>query len=436
MSTNPSGWRSPRVPPWRPSGAPEGRQGFPEGGPARAESPAGGPAGVVYRSRNARKWSRKRPLWVRATLTFGVILLVLSAVTVVGGTYLLGRASRGLHLVSLLGDAAARDEHRHASIAGPINVLLLGLDERPGGNTDGVRADSIIIVHIPAGHAKAYLVSVPRDALVDIPADPKTGYPGGRNKVNAAFQYGSQNGGGRAGGFELLARTVKRFTGISFNGGAIANFAGFESLVKALGGVDMCVDETVTSVHIGRDAEGAFRTPYDITDSGPVPVAGVTPQVYPVGCQHMAPWQALDYVRQRELIPDGDYGRQRHQQQFLQAVLKQATRSGLIYNPVKLNAVLRATGPALTFDPGGVSVAEWLFTLKGLRSDRTVLVRTNGGAFHTREVDGQSTEVLSDESLDLFDQVRRDKVGAFLAAHPDWVATGARGDGRRSQATS
>src|SRR6185437_14787740 len=122
----------------------------------------------------------------------------------------------------------------------------------------------------------------------------------------------------------------------------IVNFAGFQSMVAALGGVDMCVDEKTISVHVGSDAHGNFHAPYEITASGVYPIRGITPQVYEPGCQHLAAWQALDYVRQRELIPDGDYGRQRHQQQFLQAVLKEATGAGVLTSPVKLDRVLRS----------------------------------------------------------------------------------------------
>ncbi|GAA1820747.1 LCP family protein [Planosporangium flavigriseum] len=359
-------------------------------------------------------------------MLIGAILLTVSAVVILGGRYLLTQYSRELNVENLLGDAVATDNHGRGSLQGPINILLVGLDERPGGNPDdGVRADSIIIVHIPASHDQAYLLSVPRDALTTMPAYPKTGYAGGEDKVNAAFQYGSQDGGGRGGGFELLAMTVKRLTGVSFNGGALVNFAGFQSLVSALGGVDMCVDETVVSVHVGVDADGNARVPYDLTDGGPVPVPGVTAQVYKPGCQHLAAWQALDYVRQRELLPDGDYGRQRHQQQFLQAVLKKAGSAGIAANPVKLDAVIRAAGPALTFDPGGVSIATWLDTLKHVRANKTTLIKTNGGAFNSTEVNGQSVELLSDLSLTLFQHLRRDAVGVFVAAHPDWVASGA-----------
>jgi hypothetical protein len=74
-------------------------------------------------------------------------------------------------------------------------------------------------------------------------------------------------------------------------------------------------------------------------------------------------------------------------------------------------------------DGGGVPIETWLFALSGVRANRTVLIRTNGGAFNTTDVNGQSMEVLTDLSLTLFQQVRRDKVGAFVAAHPEWVAT-------------
>src|SRR5262249_51116080 len=308
--------------------------------------------------------SGRDPLWGRLRVWFGALLMVLSAGTLVGGKYLLTRYTSGIHQENLLGGAvAAPSSPGHTSIDGPIDLLLVGIDERPDDPDGGARSDSIIIVHVTESHDRAYLVSIPRDSLVDIPAYPRTGYTGGRDKINAAFAYGLQSGGGRAGGFELLALTVKQLTGISFNGGAIVNFAGFQSLVAALGGVDMCVDEKVVSIHVGSDANGRFHVPYRNTAGEPVPVPGVTPQVYQPGCQHMAAWQALDYVRQRELIPDGDYGRERHQQQFLRAIVKQATSSGVRTNPVKLDAVLRAAGQSLTFDAGGVSIDNWIFTL-------------------------------------------------------------------------
>src|SRR5207245_2014286 len=121
------------------------------------------------------------------------------------------------------------------------------------------------------------------------------------------------------------------------NAGAIVNFAGFESVVQALRGVDMCIDQKVTSIHLnaqGRDLK----------------TAGGPPAVYLPGCRHLEPWQALDYVRQRHLR-DGDYDRQRHQQQFLKALAKKAMSSGMS-DPIGLDRVLVSVAHTLTVDPG------------------------------------------------------------------------------------
>jgi LCP family protein required for cell wall assembly len=350
---------------------------------------------------------------------FGALLMVASGLTIGGMKLLIARYTGSISQQSLLGGAAVK----HATVDGPINFLLVGIDERLDDPANGARSDSIIVVHVPASHDHAYLVSIPRDSLVSIPAFPKTGYAGGRDKINSAFAFGYQRGGGRPGGFELLALTLKQFTGLSFNGGAIVNFAGFQSVVAALGGVNMCVDEKTTSIHIGKDRNGNFHTPYQITSRGPVPIRGVTPQIYYPGCQHLAAWQALDYVRQRELQPDGDYARQRHQQQFVKALAKEATSSGVVTNPAKLDSVLRAAGRALTFDGGGISVTDWAFALKGIGSSNMTMVKTNAGNFNNKTVNGQSVEVLSDLSLQLMQDVRDDNMAAFLTAHPEWVST-------------
>ncbi|WP_432827390.1 LCP family protein [Dactylosporangium sp. CA-092794] len=354
----------------------------------------------------------------RLLIVLGVLLMLVSAAGITGSRVLLHRYTGSIDQQPLLGDAAAP----HVSIDGPLNLLLVGIDERDDDPDGEHNADSIMIAHIPASHDAAYLVSVPRDSYVSIPAFSKSGFDGGWDKINAAFPDGYRNGTGRAGGFELLALTIERLTGISFNGGAIVDFAGFKSLVAALGGVDMCVDEKTVSVHIGHDARGQYRMPYDMTDAGPIPVPGVTPQVYEPGCQHLADWQALDYVRQRELLPDGDYGRQRHQQQFLKAVLKQATGSGVLTNPAKLDQVLRAAGQAMTFDGGGLSVPDWLFALRDVRSGAVTMLKTNGGTFNSEMINGKATEILSDTSLQLFAAVREDTVPSFVVAHPDWVS--------------
>jgi LCP family protein required for cell wall assembly len=325
-----------------------------------------------------------------------------------GGQFLLRRYTATVHQEGILGRSATVGQ---VGIDGPLNILLVGVDERPE-STEPIRSDSIIIAHINAGHDQAYLVSIPRDPVVVIPPYPATGYPGGRDKINAAFAFGSQNGKGRKGGVELLGLTIKRnFGGIAFDAGAIVDFGGFQSVVKALGGVGMCIDQRVVSHHIGTDRNGKFLAP----DRGGRPV------VYEPGCRRLQPWQALDFVRQRYGLANGDYDRQRHQQQFLKAVLKEARKQGVARNPVKLYQLMAASGRALTIDTHGEPIEDWLLTLSGVVDSDIVMLRTNGGRVNSTTVHGESAEQLTAGSVAMFRSVRDDTLGEFIT-HPDFVS--------------
>ncbi len=370
---------------------------------------------------------RRSPLWARLLVIFGALLAVGSGTVLIGTWVLIAQATRSVTQTNLLGTAGNQATVHHVNISGPVNVLLVGIDARPDQTAAQARSDSIIVLHVPASHDRAYLVSIPRDTLVHIPADTKTGYAGGNNKINAAFSYGSQNGGGIAGGVGLLADTIKSLYGITFDAAAVVDFNGFREVVGVLGGVTMCVDERTTSIHIGFNTRtGKEELPFTQDANLRLhPVPGVKPVVYEPGCQHLAAWQALDYTRQRDLLAngDGDYGRQRHQQQFLKAIFKQILSAGTLTNPAKLSGVLNAVGKAMTVDTGGISIADWIFAMRGVTANNLVTVKTNDGKYDSVNVPGiGSCEQLSATSVELLGDVRADTVDTFIAAHPDWVS--------------
>ncbi|MEU0563258.1 LCP family protein [Dactylosporangium sp. NPDC006015] len=368
------------------------------------------------------KKKRKDPLWAKLLLVLGALLLVASGGGLIGGKLLLDHYSDQITHEGGLGQAAAEGN----IIDGPINLLLVGVDERAGNAEMGARADSIIIAHIPASHDAVYLTSIPRDTRVRIPAFSKTKYTGGTGKINAAFQAGSENGGGREGGLELLAETVKALTGgLRFNGAAIVNFDGFKGLVDAMGGVHMCVDERVISIHTGWNTKtGKEGVPYNFVNDLPTTLKpNMRAQTYEVGCYDMAAWEALDYVRQRDKLAnnDGDYGRQRHQQQFIKAMLKKATSSGVMLNPIKITEILNRMGDAVSFYNNKIDLTDWIFTLKGIKPDQMVTLKVNNGDFHSETIGGQSYEILDDNAKALLTAIVRDEVGPFLAGHPEMI---------------
>jgi LCP family protein required for cell wall assembly len=373
---------------------------------------ARGGTGHALKTKSGKSKKIKSPLWAKFLVFLGAMIIVLSSGSLVAANLLLGHVEDSVEQEHMLGGSAADAPANGKALDGAVNLLLIGVDERTvSDDPEGTRADTIIVFHVNAAHDQAYFLSVPRDTLAQIPAFPKTGFNGSHEKINAAFQHGSDNGGGRAGGFELLATTVSKVTGLSFNAGAIVNFAGFESVVNALGGVNMCIDQKVTSIHLDKNGK-------DLPPAG-----GGQGMVYYPGCQHLEPWQALDFVRQRHTA-GGDYDRQRHQQQFLKAVAKAALSQGM-GDPSKLNRVMTAAGHTLTVDPGQAGLTDWIFMLKSLGTNNLSMLRTNGGAYASLKCpDGSSCQRLTSASLEMFRAAKSDTLEDFVAAHPAWVAKG------------
>jgi len=344
--------------------------------------------------------------------------MLLSGAALITGQLVLARYAGAVQTKDLFGDQAAAA--KVSDIKGPLNILLVGIDPRNDEQTP--LSDSIIVVHVPAAMDQAYLFSIPRDLVVDIPPFEKTGFRGGRSKINAAMGYGSSLGNGKhdpAQGFDLLARTVQRLTGIAkFDAGAIVNFGGFKKIVDAMGGVTMTIDQNVKSEHLQPDGSPRPRLASCADNKCAHPYYG--PQAtYKKGTYHLAGWQALDYVRQRYGLPRSDYDRQRHQQQFIKAMAGQALSKNVVTNPVKLDKVLKAAGDALIFDGNGHSVVDWGLALKSLRSDDMTLVKLPGRSLITN---GRYLgEELDPSAEEFFASVQRDTISSFLIDHPDFL---------------
>ncbi|MCW3843521.1 LCP family protein [Micromonospora yasonensis] len=363
-----------------------------------------------------KRTKRKDPLWARLTLIFGAVLMMTSGVAIVGSKAVIGQATSGIAQRNLLGDAGKSDAEGGNNLDGAIDMLLLGVDARERWAKDDVRSDTIIILHIPASHDQAYLISIPRDTEAQIPANPKSGYRGGVDKINAAFYWGAQKGGGWEGGAQLMAKTIKNMTGISFDGAAIINFGGFKNIIDALGTVRICVNHEVKSHHMSM-VDGKPMWNADAKKTG----KSYTPVVHKKGCKEMEGWEALDYARQRYGLPNSDYDRQQNQQQLIKAMAKKATDKGMLTNPLKLNQLIKAAGKSLILDTGGAPIADFIFTLKGVTGNDLVTLRTNGGTYSPNA--DRSKESLNELSMEMFRAVKEDKLADFVVANPGVLST-------------
>jgi LCP family protein required for cell wall assembly len=181
----------------------------------------------------------------------------------------------------------------------PTDILLLGTDHSKWPGHEGQRSDSIMLIRTdPSLHRVVYL-TIPRDLRVPIPGV-------GDTKVNAAMQ---------AGGPALAIRTIRDYTGLPINHVITVDFAQFEDVIDAVGGVDVTVPEEILSKFecpLKTQAEcDAWKGWHFVK-----------------GPQHMKGKRALIYSRARKnaLNPgDSDFTRAEHQQDVLQALLRKMT---------------------------------------------------------------------------------------------------------------
>ncbi|MEU4529546.1 LCP family protein [Micromonospora ureilytica] len=357
------------------------------------------------------------PRWARICTVFGTVLTVLSGAVLVGTEVLMARYEGAVGKADLFGDQAAGAQAKKSDIKGPLNILLVGIDPRTP--TAAPLADSIMVLHVPASMDRAYLFSLPRDLYVRIPEFKKADFPGETTKINAAMSFGSKVPGANpdaARGFELLATTVQKVTGIKrFDAGAIINFTGFQKIVDAMGGVDMYIERDVKSEH--KQPDGTPR-PGNTRGEG-----YVGPQaLYKKGNRHLSGWQALDYVRQRypkNGVPDSDYGRQRHQQQFVKAMVGQAFSADVVANPIKLDKVLRAAGQSLIFNGRGSSVVDFGLALKDIRPNTIETIKLPGGGVY--EGKKYLGEQFQEGVPDFFTALHNEQLDPFLLEHPEFV---------------
>jgi LCP family protein required for cell wall assembly len=310
-------------------------------------------------------------------------LLLLGSVAFAGGLMYYNRIDAGLSrndpFSQVRGDRPAK------TVSGALNILMLGSDSRDPDNKAKPgewRTDTMMLMHIPAGHDKAQIISFPRDLYVYIPqspVDPDLGDT--KSKINAAFAWG---------GLPLAVETVEGYTGVRVDHVVLIDFGGFKQVTDAVGGVDMNIEQDITSIH----------TPF---------------RHFTKGMNHLNGEEALDYCRQRYQFPDGDFARMRHQQQFMKALLDKAASGGTLANPVRLNAFLQSVTKSLTVDKD-FSIVDMALQFRNIRSsDLTFMVSPNLGS---DEIDGESVVVPDKEKASsLYEAVSKDTVGNWLAAN-------------------
>jgi len=185
--------------------------------------------------------SRARGCFIAFVLIFiiGAVVVLLFLVPSLKSTSSGGDSIESAATDSQDGKAAGKKQTGGAFAPGGKNYLFLGVDERGDVKNFKGRTDTIMILHIAPWGKKDLLISIPRDTKVNLPDH-------GTNKINAAYIYGGE---------EMLVNEIYELTGISITKTMLVNFEGFKSVVVALGGVYITVDEPMHDPLSGADFE-------------------------------------------------------------------------------------------------------------------------------------------------------------------------------------
>lgn len=253
----------------------------------------------------AKRKKRKRKRIVK--LIFTVFLLLIFGSGIYAYSFISGLKT------NTLGEGTAP-----TSSSDPINILVLGMDI---GDTDNQtnksirRSDSIMVFNYNPNTKKAHIVSIPRDTLIEVDAYLDTGEYQRYWKINAAYALGGE---------EEVITHVESLLDISINYIVEIDYNAFRSIVDAIGGVEMTIDQDMYYDDDGQDLHINFKAGETVFLDGK---------------------KAEEFFRWRENndgtgLVNGDLDRIKNQQLFISKLLDKAMSPSIVFKAPKiLNAI-------------------------------------------------------------------------------------------------
>ena len=173
------------------------------------------------------------------------------------------------------------------SVTEPFTILLMGIDSTDEVLTKNAIAngDTLILITFNPKTLNATMLSIPRDSYVPISC--WSGNP--ENKITHAAAYGN----------DCMINTIQEYFDVDIDYYAKINFKGLVKLVDAVGGVEVDVPKELCTDNSNREVEVCIQP----------------------GRQTLNGEEALVFARNRKQLAEGDFGRAKHQQEIIMALI-------------------------------------------------------------------------------------------------------------------
>lgn len=193
----------------------------------------------------------------------------------------------------------------------PFFIMVLGVDGRPGIDTD--RADAIHVIGVNPAAGSATILDIPRDTYVPIPGR-------GSSKINDAYTFG---------GADLQARAIKQFVGVDVRYVITTTFASFPRMVDEIGGLSLNIPQPMHDKFSGSN--------------------------FDPGTRQMNGGETFAFVRDRHSFNDGDIDRTGNQGAVIVASLAKLRSQGVTASNVFKWLGILGRGTKIT---GGATVVD------------------------------------------------------------------------------
>lgn len=254
-------------------------------------------------NKNYRRSPKKKNRFLKKIIIFLFILIIIISIGVI---YVFSSVQKQLSKTYV--DNRSNSEINSKK---PLSILLMGVDtgdgERGGSLSWNGNSDSQIILTLNPKDKSATMISMQRDTMTNIINENNDIIS--TQKMNAAYPIG-YNKDGINGASEFSMKTIGEQSGINIDNFIAMNMDGLVNLVDDVGGIDV-INNSGGDIYISN-TEPQYTARIPFIGEGKF--------------QHINGEQALVFSRDRDHLPNGDYGRSQHQREVLQQLVKKLSK--------------------------------------------------------------------------------------------------------------
>ncbi len=294
--------------------------------------------------------SRRRKIIKRGIIFLIVLLIAVGGFVAIRAMIASGNVFQGNIFDIFQAKPLQMDEN------GRSNVLVFGTSEDDPGHEAAYLTDSILVISIDQTKKDAYMVSIPRDLIVDYGEACFAGYQG---KINALYGCYSDEGANEPEGAAALQEKVGEILGLDIQYYSHVNYTVVRDTVKALGSIEVTIES--------QDPRGIMDSNFDWKcKAGDARASRATilkncpPNghfiEFPNGKVTLDPERAL-YLAQARGAQAPTYGLERsnfdrevNQQKIIKGIREKAVSAGTLADVGKVTGLIDALGNNLRTD--------------------------------------------------------------------------------------